>query len=106
MAQPQGLNVPSIITTGIVGVILTMAVIEGVRAYYYRLETAEEAQKWNNIPVRDKDTLRTRQMHAMQFESKVPIDKAMQQLVQSGGKLPANMAKPDATTRPAATPTR
>lgn len=88
MAQPQGLNVPSILTTGIVGVILTMAVIEGVRAYYYRLLASQDAISWTNIPTREKDTLRQKQLHAIEFESSVKINDSMKQLVANNGKMP------------------
>jgi hypothetical protein len=45
MAQPQGLNVPAIATTGIVTVLLTGIIVEGVRALYAYEEPREEARK-------------------------------------------------------------
>lgn len=88
MAQPQGLNVPVIITTGIVSTILIGAVIEGVRAYYNVENAAEEARKWDEVKVRSIDTLRLAQVKTITSDSTIPIDQAMKTIVQTGGKVP------------------
>lgn len=88
MAQPQGLNVPAIITTGIVTVILTGTVIEGVRALYAYQEPIEEAKKWETVKVRTVDKLRAEQEKNLQL-SKTPIDQAMKQIARTGGKMPS-----------------
>jgi len=89
MAQPQGLNVPVIITTGVVGTLLIAAVVEGVYAYYNVETAAEEARKWDEIKVRSIDTLRDAQLKTIKFDSSIPIDEAMHGIVKSGGKLPS-----------------
>ena len=88
MAQPQGLNVPAIITTGIVSTLLIAAVIEGVYAYYNVSTEAEVARKWDAVKETSLDRLRNEQKQAIQKNS-VPIDDAMKQITASGGKLPA-----------------
>jgi hypothetical protein len=89
MAQPQGLNVSAIITTGVVGVILTAAVVEGVRAYYNYEYTLETARKYESASSTSRDKLREEQIKAIRFETTVPIETAMTTLVSAGGKLPA-----------------
>lgn len=93
MAQPQGLNVPAIITTGVVSTILIGAIIEGVRAYYNVETAAEEARKWEDVKVREIDTLRDAQLKTIKFDSTVPIDQAMQTIVKTGGKVPSTQPK-------------
>lgn len=91
MAQPQGLNIPAILTTGAVGVILTMAVIEGVRAYYNYYQALEDAAKWE-YRFRPSDDLKKTQLATLESGS-VPIGDAMKRVVATGGKMP--------TTQPA-----
>ena len=85
MAQPQGLNVPAIITTGIVSTLLIAAVIEGVYAYYNVSTDAEIARKWEAARETSVDRLRTEQKQAMDKT----IDAAMKKITETGGKLPA-----------------
>lgn len=89
MAQPQGLNIPAIITTGLVTVILTGVIVEGVRALYAYEEPREEARKWNTVRVRTVDKLRDEQLKNIQFNTTVPIDAAMARVVETGGKMPS-----------------
>ncbi len=90
MAQPQGLNVPAILTTGIVGTILTMAVVEGVRAYYNYYTKIEQANSWELVRTRTADVLKAEQKKNISVEmTSLPIDQAMQQFVASGGKHPS-----------------
>lgn len=88
MAQPQGLNIPAILTTGAVGVILTMAVIEGVRAYYNYYNNLEEAAKWELATHRSADELRKQQLATLESGS-IPIGDAMHRIASTGGKLPS-----------------
>jgi len=93
MAQPQGLNVPVILVTAIITVILTGSIIEGVRAYYHYTEAKVEAQKWDSITATTVTVLKHQQKAALESpETTVPIESAMSEVVRSGGKLP--------TTRP------
>lgn len=90
MAQPQGLNVPAILTTGIVGTILTMTIVEGVRAYYNHYLALEEANKWTLVKERTADVLKVQQQqHLSPTGTSIPIRDAMAQIVASGGKLPS-----------------
>lgn len=90
MAQPQGLNVPAILTTGIVGTILTMTIVEGVRAYYNHYAYQEEARKWELVRNRTADALKTEQQKNLSAAgTSLPIRDAMAQIVASGGKLPS-----------------
>jgi hypothetical protein len=90
MAQPQGLNVPAILTTGIVGTILTMVIVEGVRAYYNHYAYEETARKWEMVRHRTADQLKIeQQQHLSAAGTSIPIRDAMAQIVASGGKLPA-----------------
>jgi hypothetical protein len=89
MAQPQGLNIPAIITTGVVGTILTMAIVEGVRAYNNYYNAIVEADQWNAVRWKDYQRLKGEQLaHLAPEGTAVPIKDAMAQIVASGGKRP------------------
>ncbi|MDB5326438.1 MAG: hypothetical protein JWM57_2007 [Phycisphaerales bacterium] len=88
MAQPQGLNVPAIITTGLVTVLLTCVIVEGVRALYNYEEPQEEARKWDNATKSTVHRLRDEQEANLKTNTKTPIDTAMASIVTSGGKMP------------------
>jgi hypothetical protein len=88
MAQPQGLNVPAIITSGVVGTLLIMAVVEGVRAYNNVYTADEEARKWEEVRYRAQENLRAEQKKNLTANTSLPIGDAMKQVVASGGKRP------------------
>lgn len=88
MAQPQGLNVPAILTTGIVGTILTMAVVEGVRAYYNHFTYQENARKWEMVRNQADELAAEQKKHLSAAHTSIPIEDAMARFVASGGKRP------------------
>ncbi|MGC4030871.1 MAG: hypothetical protein QM754_03865 [Tepidisphaeraceae bacterium] len=88
MAQPQGLNVPAIVTTGICTALLTGIIIEGVRALYNYEEPREAARKWDDASKNTAHEIRSQQERKITFDTNVPIDHAMELVVQSGGKMP------------------
>ena len=89
MAQPQGLNVPVIITTALITIVLTGTIFEGVHAYYNFFEQQEEARKWDLVKVKTIDKIRDEQEGNIRFNTSVPIDDAMQKAVATGGKMPS-----------------
>ncbi len=90
MAQPQGLNIPVIITTGIVGTILTMAIIEGVLAYYNHYSYGEEARRWTEVRYQSVEALKADQQKNLGPDrTSIPIEEAMTRVVASGGKRPS-----------------
>ncbi len=89
MAQPQGLNVPAILTTGIVGTILTMAVVEGVRAYYNYFMYEENARKWEMVRHQADELAKEQKLHLSEQFTSIPIDDAMARFVAAGGKRPS-----------------
>ncbi|MBC7784999.1 MAG: hypothetical protein H7144_14265 [Burkholderiales bacterium] len=86
MAEPQGLNIPAIITSGVVGTLLTMTVVEGVRAYYNHYESQETANRWELDPNPTATALKVEQTREL-AGSPVPIGEAMRQIVAAGGKI-------------------
>ena len=89
MAQPQGLNIPAIITTGCVTVLLTGVIVEGVRALYSYEEPREEARKWESVSKSTVHRLRDEQQANIMTNTSVPIDAAMAKVVSTGGKMPS-----------------
>lgn len=90
MAQPQGLNIPAILTTGIVGTILTMTIVEGVRAYYNHYNYIETARKAEMYRINSYEPLKQEQKKHLSPEwTSIPIREAMAQIVATGGKLPS-----------------
>ncbi|HEY0010199.1 MAG TPA: hypothetical protein VGB55_15850 [Tepidisphaeraceae bacterium] len=88
MAQPQGLNIPSIIVTGVVTVIVLHTIVEGVRAYYLRAVNVEEEQKWSQGSQPLVVGLRKEQLPKME-SGPMPIAAAMKAIVGNKGNLPA-----------------
>ena len=93
MAQPQGLNVPVIITTAIITVVLTASIFESVHAYYNYYDALEEARKWDEVKVRTIDVIRADQEKNILFQTTIPISQAMDQVIATGGKMPATQPK-------------
>ena len=93
MAQPQGLNVPVIITSALVTIVLTGSVFEAVHAYFNYYESLEEARKWDEVKVKTIDVIKADQEKNIRFQTSIPIETAMQKLIASGGKLPATQPK-------------
>jgi len=105
MAQPQGLNVPVIITTAVVTTLLTGAIFEGVHAYYNVLDSQEEAHKWDEVKKKTIDQIRDDQVKNIEDPSRTSIPvydpatggagkgSAMEQVIAAGGKMPT--AKPN-----------
>ncbi len=85
MAEPQGIDVPMVITTAIVTTILTGVTIEGVRAYYQVYEAQETAAKWEMHHDRNVEQLKTEQSGLLKSSS-IPIDDAMKRVIAAGGK--------------------
>lgn len=89
MAQPQGLNVPAIILTGIVSSILIATTVEGVRAYYNYAMMRESEAKWASGAMPLHAEVRGVQVRTIKTEGTTPIDAAMKQVAANGGRLPA-----------------
>ena len=89
MAQPQGLNIPAIAVTGVVTVLLTAVIVEGVRAYYSYEVPMEEARKWETVHLTTPEKLRIEQEKHILDDTAVPIDQAMAQVAARGGKMPS-----------------
>ncbi len=95
MAIKQDVNAPLLLTVGVVSALLLLVVVFGTQAWYVREERDEIAAKWEvskNVQLED---LRARQWANIQRAgpTTIPIDKAIQVIIQTGGKLP--------TTQPA-----
>jgi len=90
MAQPQGLNVPVILTTGIVGTIVIMTIIEGVRAYYNQYNADEEARRWSEVHYVAREGLQAEQKKNLSVQvTSIPIDEAIKKVIATGGKRPS-----------------
>jgi coenzyme F420-reducing hydrogenase beta subunit len=99
MAQPQGLNVPVIITTAILTTILAGTIFEGVHAYYNVVDTETEARKWDEIKEKTIDKIRKEQVGNIEFKTSIPVydpatggageGSAMAKIIAAGGKMPS-----------------
>jgi hypothetical protein len=106
MAQPQGLNVPAIILTGVVSTILIAATVEGVRAYYFYTLSQEEAAKWAQSATPLAAEVKQAQVHTIKFEGTTPIDAAMKQVVANKGAVNVTGPATRPTTGPATKPSK
>jgi hypothetical protein len=104
MSIKQDVNAPLIVTIGIVSGLLLLVIVFGLQAWFVREETAEINGKWDAAKYTQLIDLRAEQqakIHRDGADDKtkartISIDKAMQVIAQTGGKLPS--------TRPATNP--
>ena len=91
MAIKQEVNAPLIVTIGVVSGFLLLVVVFGVQAWFVREERDEIADKWREAKNVQLDDLRSAQRAKIESSggTMIPIEKAMQEIVKSGGKLPA-----------------
>ena len=91
MAIKQEVNTPLLLTVGVVSALLLLVIVFGTQAWFVREERDEIAAKWEVARNVQLEELRATQ-HANIHRSgatTVPIDKAIQVLIQTGGKMPA-----------------
>jgi hypothetical protein len=91
VAIKQEVNAPLIVTIGVVSGFLLLVVVFGVQAWFVREERDEITRKWElskNVQLED---LRSAQRAKIESAggTMIPIEKAMLEIVKSGGKLPA-----------------
>ena len=98
MAIKQDVNAPLIVTIGAVSALLLLVAIFGVQAWFFREEEVALDDKWKNAPNVQLDEMRADQHKQIETagvnrkDSKaktIPIEIAMQKIVDLGGKLPA-----------------
>src|SRR4051794_12134886 len=97
MAMKQDVNAPLIVTIGVVSGLLLLVVVFGLQAWFVREERAEIAGKWEEAGVSKYVEIHTEQRAKIEREGvdeqtkarTIPIEKAMQVIIQTGGKLPS-----------------
>jgi hypothetical protein len=97
MAIKQDVNAPLIVTTGIISGILLLVIVFGLQAWFVREERAEIAEKWQETGHSQYVDLKAEQRAKIekggvdeQTKARtIPIEQAMQVIVQTGGKLPS-----------------
>ena len=97
MAIKQDVNAPLIVTVGIVSAVLLLVIVFGLQAWFVAEETAEIQDKWDRANYTQLIELRTEQQAKIQRDGTdeqtkartISIDKAMQVIAQTGGKLPS-----------------
>ena len=91
MAIKQEVNAPLIVTVGVVSGLLLLVVVFGIQAWFVREERDEITQKWELSKNTQLEDLRTAQRAKIESAggTMIPIEKAMQEIVNTGGKLPS-----------------
>jgi len=99
MAIKQDVNAPLIVTIGVVSGLLLLVVVFGLQAWFVREERAEIEDKWKLSTNPQLTDLRAAQRERIQRSGAVkegdtsvtmiPIDKAMQIIIQRNGTLPS-----------------
>jgi len=99
MAIKQDVNAPLIVTIGVVSGLLLLVIVFGLQAWFVREEEAEIDEKWKLASYAQLVDLRASQRERIQRDGTVkegdanvrmlPIDKAMQIIIQRNGKLPS-----------------
>jgi len=90
VAIKQEVNSPLIVTVGVVSGLLLLVVVFGVQAWFVREERDEITQKWEVSKNTQLEDIRTAQRAKIESSggTMIPIEKAMQEIVKAGGKLP------------------
>jgi len=98
MAIKQDVNAPLIVTIGTVSAVLLLVAVFGVQAWFFREEQVELDKKWEKAPNVQLIDMRADQHKQIELAGKnrmddkvstIPIDVAMQKIVDLGGKLPS-----------------
>jgi len=97
MAMKNDANVPLIFVVGTVGALVLLAIIVGLEALYLYAERAEIAAKSRDAAAWRQELAdqQHERLHSYGWTdperrlASIPIERAMEKLVQSGGKLPA-----------------
>ena len=91
VAIKQEVNSPLIVTVGVVSGLLLLVIGFGVQAGFVREERDVITQKWEVSKNTQLEDIRTAQRAKIESSggTMIPIKKAMQEIVNTGGKLPA-----------------
>ena len=97
MAIKQDVNAPLIVTIGVVSGLLLLVIVFGLQAWFVHEEQSEIAEKWEATGKSQYVELRAAQRDKIEHEGVDPqtkartisIEKAMQVIAQTGGKLPS-----------------
>ena len=91
MAEQENLNIPMIVTVGLISVVLTAVSVIAVQALYFNYATAETQRKVVEAPTADADSKLAEQIAKLSRYSwtdrekgvvTVPIERAMRLVVQ------------------------
>lgn|SRR5690554_4638286 len=100
MSIKQEVNAPLIITIGVVSGFLFLVIVIGLQAWYMWAQQLETQAKWEQAgPSEAKTMIQEQEARISHYaitgdgRATIPIEVAMQRIVETGGKLP--------TTQPA-----
>lgn len=97
MAIKQDVNAPLIVTIGVISAMLLLVAIFGMQAWFFHEESTSLVEKWNDAPNVQLNDMRDDQRHQIETAGvsrgkekfrTIPIEIAMQKIVDTGGKLP------------------
>ena len=96
MAIKQDVNAPLIVTIGIVSGLLLLVIVFGLQAWFVREEQSEITEKGGESGASQYVEMRAQQRAKIEHEGvdeqtkarTISIEKAMQVIAQTGGKLP------------------
>lgn len=93
----EDINIPLLTTIGAISSILLLVILVGVHAWFLWEFDYANSKKWQGVTNREVYELKKRQAESLtviaradpdQQTYRIPIDKAMRAVVESGGKLP------------------
>jgi hypothetical protein len=102
MAIKQDVNAPLIVTIGVISAMLLLVAVFGVQAWFFHEEDTTLSQKWDAAPNVQYNDMRDDQRHQIETAGvsrgkekfrTIPIEVAMQKIVDTGGKLPTTQPK-------------
>jgi hypothetical protein len=90
MAIKQEANVPLLLTIGAVSGFLLLVLIIGIQAWFLNEVQNEVESKWRDVPMEPVTSQLAAQRQRITADAAVPIDQAVQIVVQNQGRLPVS----------------
>jgi hypothetical protein len=98
MAIKQDVNAPLLVTIGVISALLLLIAVFGVQAWFFHEEESALSEKWDmapnvaliNMKADQKNQIESAGTNRNDTKARtIPIEVAMQKIVDLGGKLPS-----------------
>jgi hypothetical protein len=92
MSQRDGINVPLAATLGLASAVFLLVTVFGLQAWFNYEVQVERDEMWTTLGDKTAMNVREKQAESIRVNDpahgKMPIDAAMEKIIQAGGKVP------------------